>query len=102
MKKKTVPNQLAASLAIVLTGMAALNPQVFGQTGRDLPTAEAIMDRYIEVTGGVEVYANRTSEVSHATLQIPGAGIVPVITYTAPGLQYSSLEFPGLGKWSPA
>ena len=40
-----------------------------------LPSAESILDRYVEVTGGKQAYQKRKSEISRGTLEYPSLGI---------------------------
>ena len=65
-----------------------------------LPSAESIMDRYVEVTGGKQAYAKRTSEIMSAKLDFPAAGIAGKITRyaAAPDKYYSVMELPGVGN----
>ena len=41
----------------------------------DLPKAETILDKYIEVTGGKAAYEKNHSEVSTGTMEFVGKGI---------------------------
>jgi hypothetical protein len=64
----------------------------------DLPTAESILDRYVEVTGGAAAYKSRTSEVTTGTLTIAAAGITGQLRVLAkPGLLRTTIELPGVG-----
>jgi len=65
-----------------------------------LPTPDAIMNRYIEVTGGKKVYDARKSEIAHGRLEYTAIGIKGTITrYAAvPDFYYASLDIEGLGK----
>jgi len=64
-----------------------------------LPTAQAIMDRYIEVTGGKQNYAKRTSEIVTGTLEFAAQGIKGKIQrYSAePDKYYATLDIGGIG-----
>jgi hypothetical protein len=64
-----------------------------------LPTPEAIMDRYIEVTGGKAAYAKRTSEIMTGTLDFAAQGIKGKIQrYSAePDKYYATLDITGIG-----
>ncbi|MEO8026719.1 MAG: hypothetical protein ABI823_09595 [Bryobacteraceae bacterium] len=66
----------------------------------ELPKAETLLDRYIEVTGGKAIYEMRKSEVSTAKLDIPAQGIHgTVIAYAAPpDKSYTVMELEGVGK----
>src|SRR5260370_1192546 len=69
------------------------------QTTASLPKAEAVLDRFIEVTGGRVAYEKRHSRVSHATVDIAAAGIPGKMTTHAqkPDRNPGALEFPGVG-----
>lgn len=64
----------------------------------DLPSAESILDRYVEVTGGAAAYKSRTSEVINGTLTIAAAGITGQVRMSVkPGLLRGTIELPGVG-----
>lgn len=64
-----------------------------------LPSAESILDRYVEVTGGKAAYQRRTSEIARGTMEFPAQGLKGTIARysAAPGRYYATLEVPGLG-----
>jgi hypothetical protein len=65
-----------------------------------LPSAESILDRYIEVTGGKQAYQKRKSEISRGTIEYAALGVKGTyVRYAAePDNYYSTLEIEGLGK----
>jgi hypothetical protein len=64
----------------------------------DLPSAESILDRYVEVTGGEDAYRNLTSTVARGTMAISAAGITGQLEiYVEPGLYYMHVELPNVG-----
>ena len=65
----------------------------------DLPKAETILDRYIEVTGGRAAYEKLKNRVSKGTFDIAAAGIKGTIMLyqAAPDKLYSITELPGMG-----
>jgi hypothetical protein len=65
-----------------------------------LPSAESILDRYIEVTGGKQAYQTRKTEITNGTVEYPSLGIKgTIVRYAAaPDNYYSTLEIEGLGK----
>lgn len=65
-----------------------------------LPSAESILDRYVQVTGGKQAYAQRKTEIAHGTLTYTSLGIKGTITrYAAePDKYYATLDIDGLGK----
>jgi len=66
----------------------------------DLPSAESILDRYIEVTGGKAAYEARKTEIATGKLEFAAAGVKgAIVQYSAaPDKYYSSLEIDGIGK----
>jgi hypothetical protein len=65
-----------------------------------LPSAESVLDRYVQVTGGRQAYEKRKTEIAHGTLEYTSLGIKGSITrYAAePDKYYASLDIEGLGK----
>ncbi len=59
----------AGVLAVVLCALATGHPPVLAQN--PLPTAEQILDRFIEVTGGKEAYLKIENRVRQGTMEIP-------------------------------
>jgi hypothetical protein len=66
----------------------------------DLPKADAIMDRYVEVTGGKAAYEKLHSEVIVVEMEFVGKGIKGAITRYADTSDntYSSGQIEGVGK----
>ena len=81
-------------MLVALTGMGAL---VFAQS---LPTAESILDRYVEVTGGKAAYEKHTTEIINGRIAFPEQGLTGILTRyaTAPDKEYSVLELGPIGK----
>jgi hypothetical protein len=97
--------QLRKAIVIGFAFLLGLSPAIPGQESSatapatDLPSAESILDRYVEVTGGREAYENRTSEVAHGKMEITTVGLSGELTsYAKPGLQYIAIELAGVGK----
>ena len=65
-----------------------------------LPTPEAILDRFVEVTGGKVAYEKRKTEVVNGTVEIAAVGLkgTMVTYYASPGKFYMAMELPGAGK----
>jgi hypothetical protein len=65
-----------------------------------LPSAESVLDRYVQVTGGKQAYDKRKTEIAHGTLEYTSLGIKGSITrYAAePDKYYAALDIEGLGK----
>jgi hypothetical protein len=97
--------QLIKGIILGFALLLGLSPAIPGQEpsatapAKDLPSAESILDRYVEVTGGREAYEKRTSEVAHGKMEMAGVGISGELTsYAKPGLQYVVIELAGVGK----
>lgn len=65
-----------------------------------LPSAESILDRFVEVTGGKQAYQKRQTEISRGTVEYAALGIKgAIVRYAAaPDKYYSTLDIQGLGK----
>jgi Protein of unknown function (DUF620) len=66
----------------------------------DLPKAETILDKYIEVTGGKAAYEKNHSEMSTGTMEFVGKGIKGTVSsYRAePDKSYTEVDIQGIGK----
>jgi hypothetical protein len=80
--------------------MAAALAAPMSWAAEDLPKAEAVLDRYIEVTGGKATYEKRKSEVTTIQLEIVGQGIKGTLTRYADesNNSYTTGELEGVGK----
>ena len=77
-----------------------LSPGVVESTqNHELPTGREIMDRYLEVTGGLEALAKLNNRVTTATMEMKGMGLKATITtYQArPNKMYTSVQIPNIG-----
>lgn len=65
-----------------------------------LPSAEAILDRYVEATGGTAAYQQHTSEVLTGTITFPAQGLKGQLKRyaIAPDKEYSIVELGPIGK----
>jgi hypothetical protein len=66
----------------------------------DLPKAETILDKYIEVTGGKAAYEKNHSEISSGKMEFTGKGITGnLVSYRAdPDKSYTEIDIQGIGK----
>jgi zinc protease len=66
----------------------------------DLPTAEAVFNKYIEATGGKEAYGKVNNVTSKGSMEIVGQGMKGAIVIVAarPDRMDTVVEFPGIGK----
>jgi hypothetical protein len=66
----------------------------------NLPKAETILDKYVEVTGGKAAYEKLHSQMASGIFEVPAAGIKGAIAmYSAePDLAYNEVVFEGIGK----
>ncbi|MBZ5610246.1 MAG: DUF4412 domain-containing protein [Acidobacteriia bacterium] len=81
------------ALAIVLTPVALIY-------GQDLPQADTILSRYVEVTGGRAALEKRHNQVEHGSIEIPAVGLKGNMTmYEAePNKSHMIAELAGIGK----
>ncbi|MCE1228727.1 MAG: DUF620 domain-containing protein [Firmicutes bacterium] len=65
-----------------------------------LPSGEAVLDRFIEVTGGKKAYETKHSMVTKGTMYVEAMGLKGTMTiYKAePNLMLTEVEFAGVGK----
>jgi len=61
---------------------------------------EAILDKYVEVTGGHAAYEKIQAEVASGTLELTGMGLSGTLTSyrAAPDKSYTVIDFGGVGK----
>lgn len=66
----------------------------------DLPKAEAILDKYVEVTGGKAAYEKLKTEVTTGKMEFVGKGISgSLVSYRAePDKSYTEIDIQGIGK----
>ncbi|HYW41726.1 MAG TPA: hypothetical protein VE959_02640 [Bryobacteraceae bacterium] len=66
----------------------------------DLPKAETILDKYVEVTGGKAAYAKIHAEITTGSMEFAAMGLKgKMVEFTAePGESYAELTMPGIGK----
>jgi hypothetical protein len=98
MKNKIVgqPDRWCALRTTVVV-LFTLSSATFGQA---LPSAESILDRYVQVTGGKAAYEKHTSEVLEGTIAFPAQGLKGTLKrYSVPpNEEYSVMELDALGK----
>ncbi len=84
---------IARWLITVVCGAAYAHAQA-------LPTAESILDRFVEATGGKAAYQQHTSEVMTGTIAFPTPGLTGRLTRyaSAPDKEYSVVELGPIGK----
>lgn len=115
--RRSVRTLLAAGLALGLVSTAvaqpapkpAPKPAPAGQpekkpeaapSNEKLPTAQQVLDKYIEATGGRQAYLDLKSRVTQGNFEMAAMGIKGTVNEwkKAPNLSYSVLEIPGFGK----
>jgi hypothetical protein len=72
----------------------------FFAADENLPKAEAILDRYVEVVGGKAALEKHRNEVMHGTIEVVGRGLKGTVTayQAAPDKELLIVEFEGIGK----
>ncbi len=65
-----------------------------------LPKGEAVMDRFLEATGGLKAMATKKTSVMKGTMEMPGMGLKGALTLTKaePNLQLMEMELGGMGR----
>jgi hypothetical protein len=81
---------------LILFGAAASGLSL----AQPLPKAEAILDRYVEVTGGKAAYDQHKTEVLKGTITFAAQGLTGQLTRysAAPDKEYSMVELGPIGK----
>jgi len=101
MKHATARERTSRRLAAALLAPLLLLGAVVGALAEEpLPSAEEIMDRYVEAIGGREAYDKIENRVTKATLEFVGQGLSLDLTiYQArPNKSYTLIESEMLGK----
>lgn len=107
MGKRIIGIQLASpyprwpklSLFILMAAAVMAGPSGFLAAEGDLPSGEAVFDKYVEVTGGLKAYGNIHNMFARGTFKLVQAGITASISvYSAePNLLYTKIESKTLG-----
>ncbi len=88
--------------ALAIASMLALVGFAVGaqDAGKDLPSAETIIEKGIEATGGRAAIENVRTMVTKSTMELPAMGIKASMTHYAalPHSSYSVIESPEMGK----
>lgn len=86
---------LALALGLTLAAPAA-------SRGQDLPKADDLLDKYIEVTGGKAAYEKVKNRITKGSLEIAGAGVKGTLTIfqAAPAQMLTRVDFEQLGRTS--
>ena len=85
----------AAKAIAIATAILALHTAAAAQA---LPDAAAVLDRYIEVTGGKAAYEAHRTEVLTGDVEFPAQGLSGKLTrYLAPGREYSVMDIDAIG-----
>ena len=108
---KTEPNiQVPVALRVALTAMIALigwpaqaqqvaEPPAPSETAQQLPSAKEVLNRFVEVTGGIEAYRAIRTMRGEGTISIPQAGINGKIKVIQkhPDRSLAKITLPGFG-----
>jgi hypothetical protein len=94
--RKKAPAIAACAAALLVSLFTFASAATADQT----PTAEQVLDRFVEALGGVKAFDKLASTVTKATLAIPAMGVtIDVTIYAArPNKFYSLAESPMIGK----
>lgn len=87
--------KLRATLFLTCAAFAAVIP-VSAQTAEKLPTAQEVLDRYVEVTGGRDALLRYKSMTMHGHLEVPARNIERNgVLYTKDGKMLQKVFLPG-------
>jgi zinc protease len=66
----------------------------------ELPKAEALIDKYVEATGGKAAYQKTHSSIQTGTMEFGAMGLKGKVTsyHSEPNLTYTEVELEGMGK----
>ncbi|MEO5925637.1 MAG: DUF620 domain-containing protein [Bryobacteraceae bacterium] len=69
--------------------------------GAELPSAESLLDRFVQVSGGKQAFASRKSEIARGTVEMAAMGVKgSLVRYSAaPGQSLLEMEIAGIGKF---
>ena len=82
--------------ALALTCLAAATARA--QDVAELPDAASILDRYVEVTGGIDAYEARQSQIVQGTMEMAAVGLMGSLTIYQDGDNYYTVvDLPGVG-----
>ncbi len=92
-------------LGVAICGMVAAVSTIYIASPRlayaddPMPSADDVLNKFIEATGGKEAYAKVTSRVVNGAMEIAAQNIKGTITaYTkAPNMMFVSVDIPGVG-----
>src|SRR5580704_2511172 len=83
-----------AALAVT-TSLAMVSPAM----GVDMPSGESLLQRYIDLTGGAQVWAKAKNVARTGTVELPAQNISGTVSIFEEGEKnYTVMEFPGIGK----
>lgn len=93
MKGYNVARNIAIGAAMVLS-------LSFARAADDLPKADTILDKYVEVTGGKAAYEKHHNEVSSGTFEMAAMGLKGSMTSyrEAPDKSYTETDLGSMGK----
>jgi hypothetical protein len=88
-------------LYMIVTAAAGLAAAVSSDLrAADLPKAEVLLERYVEVTGGRANYEKRTTEYMSGTVEIPAAGVKGKVEMwgASPNSRVEVMDIDGVGR----
>src|SRR5580700_7005856 len=99
-REVTVAHALLRAASALLPTLAFVLLPAGPAFSADVPTAEAILDRFVEVTGGKAAYEDRKTEVVHGTVEFAAVGLKGTMVeyFEEPGKFYMAMDLAGIGK----
>ncbi|MEP0847752.1 MAG: hypothetical protein HRF50_13155 [Phycisphaerae bacterium] len=94
------PLAVFASLLACAASLGQTEPAKPAVKPEDLPKAEEILERFIQVTGGKAAYEKLKNRVTTGTIEVPAANIKGTmkVYHQAPDLMFVEQEMAGMGK----
>jgi len=93
------PVRRAADILIALLVLGPGAAPILAQPAEKLPAAAAVLDRYVEVTGGAAAYARLNNRKTTGTVEMVGQGLKGTLTTCSarPAKLHSLVEIEGIG-----
>lgn len=99
-RRTLAPLAVLASLLATAAALGQSEPAQPAAKPQDLPKAEAVLERFIEVTGGKAAYEKLKNRVTTGTIEVPAANIKGAmkVYHQAPDLMFVEQDMAGMGK----
>src|SRR5580698_3329100 len=84
----------------IAIGAAVVVSFTVARAADDLPKAETILDKYIEVTGGKAAYQKHHNEITKGSFELAAMGLKATMVsfHAEPNKSYTETDLGGMGK----